>query len=135
VNKNVKFVNKSLSAKFVVIGFVLLSNLFDVSGQSKKLETRCGWLDNPTPANFRFYDKDGEWTIGEQGGYQVKDFDMPVFKRGQWINGPNGSYGYGCACLRMTVDYETRRVLEIRKTYAKPLSACRKDSALRKWKS
>ena len=69
MNKNVKFVNKSLSAKFVVIGFVLLSNLFDVSGQSKKFETRCGWLANPTPANYWFYDKDGEWTIGEQGGY------------------------------------------------------------------
>jgi len=35
----------------------------------------------------------------------------------------------------MTVDYETSRVLEVGKSSVKPLSVCRKDKALRKWKS
>lgn len=124
---------KILTIKFVAIALLLLSNSFVVSGQSKKFETRCGWFDNPTPSNFSLYDKDREWIIGVQGGYQVEDFEAPDFKN-QWIE-KNNSYGYGCACLQMTVDKETSRVLEIRKSYAKPLSLCRKDKALRKWKS
>ena len=121
--------------KFIAIGFFVLFGLIDSSAQqSKKFETRCGWLDNPTPANYSFYDKDGEWIIGVQGGYQVEDFSAPAFGK-QWVNSPNGSYGYGCACFQMTVDKETSYVLEIRKSYARPLSACRKDKALRKWKS
>ena len=109
--------------------------MFDASAQqSKKFETRCGWLDNPTTATYSLSDKDRQWTIGVQGGYQVEDFDRPAFKRGQWISFFDGSYGYGCACFQMKVDYETSYVLEIRKSYARPLSACRKDKALRKWK-
>ena len=34
-------------------------------------ERRCGWLQNPTPANYWLIDRDGEWTIGAQGGYQA----------------------------------------------------------------
>ena len=124
---------KILTIKFIAIGFFLLSNSLDASGQSKNFQTRCGWLDNPTPGNYSFYDKGGEWTIGVQGGYQVEDFEAPAFGK-QWVNSPNGSYGYGCACFQMTVDKETSRVLQIRKSYAKPLSVCRKDKALRKWK-
>jgi len=124
---------KMQAIKFIAIGFFALSNFFDASGQSKKFETRCGWLDNPTPSNYSLYDKDREWIISIQGGYQVEDFEAPDFKN-QWIE-TNNSYGYGCACLQMTVDYETSRVLAIRKSSVRPLSACRKDKALRKWKS
>ena len=126
---------KILKISFMTILFALAFGLPDVGAQSKKFQTRCGWLDNPTPGNFSFYDRDGEWTIGVQGGYQVEDFEMPVFKPNQWIVTNTADYGYGCACFQMTVDEETSRVLEIRKSYAKPLSACRKDKALRKWKS
>ena len=126
---------KIQAIKFVAIGFFLLSNLFDASAQqSKKFETRCGWLDNPTTATYSLSDKDREWTIGVQGGYQVEDFEIPAFKRGQWISFFDGSYGYGCACFQMKVDYETSYVLEIRKSTARPLAACRKDKSLRKWK-
>ncbi|HYG29015.1 MAG TPA: DUF4087 domain-containing protein, partial [Allosphingosinicella sp.] len=34
-------------------------------------QRRCGWLDNPTPANWWLTDRDGEWLIGAQGGYQA----------------------------------------------------------------
>ena len=125
---------KTSAIKFVAIGLVVLSNLFNASAQqSKKFETRCGWLDNPTPSNYSLYDKDREWIISVQGGYQVENFEAPDFKD-QWIE-TNGSYGYGCACLQMTVDKKASRVLEVRKSIVKPLSACRKDKALEKWKS
>lgn len=124
----------TLAFKFVAVALVVLSNLSDASAQrSKKLETRCGWFDNPTTATYSLSDKDREWTIGVQGGYQVEDFERPAFGK-QWVSFFEGSYGYGCACFQMKVDYETSYVLEIRKSYARPLSVCRKDKALRKWK-
>ena len=53
--------NKKISTiKFIAVGLFLLSNSFDVGGQSRKFETRCGWLDNPTPSNYSLYDKDRE---------------------------------------------------------------------------
>jgi hypothetical protein len=98
------------------------------------IETRCGWLSNPTPANIWFYDRDGEWTIGVQGGYQIEgDWEWPSFRRGQWVK-TNGSHGYGCVCMRMRVDQETREVLEIKSAHARPLQACRQDRSLKKWK-
>ena len=122
---------KSLLIKFIVIW--LLSGSLEVSGQVRKFETRCGWMDNPTPANYSLYDKDREWIISVQGGYHVEDFSAPDFGK-QWIDYFGRSYGYGCACFQMTVDKENSHALEIRKSYVKPLSVCRKDKALRKWK-
>lgn len=34
-----------------------------------KTELRCGWFDNPSPANATLLDGDGEWIIGMQGGH------------------------------------------------------------------
>lgn len=100
-----------------------------------KFETRCGWFSNPTPANIWLYDRDGEWTIGVQGGYQVEgNWDWPDFKPGQWVK-TNVNHGYGCACLQLRVERETHHVLEIKSTRVKPLAACRRDPSLRKWKS
>lgn len=43
------------------------------SGQeTSKFETRCGWLTNPTPANMWLQDRDAQWIIGMQGGYQLQ---------------------------------------------------------------
>jgi Protein of unknown function (DUF4087) len=99
------------------------------------LETRCGWFSNPTPANIWLYDRDGEWTIGAQGGYQVpNDWDWPAFKPGQWVVTNAGDHGYGCACFKLRVDRDTRHVLEIRSARARPLATCRQDAALKKWK-
>ena len=92
---------------------------------------RCGWFSNPTPANASLFDRDGEWIIGVQGGYQAEG-DWPEFKAGQWVE-TNGHYGYGCACLRVRVNRSTRRVIAIESAQARALSACRRDPALRKW--
>ncbi len=33
-----------------------------------KVERRCGWFENPTPANATLTDRDGTWEIASQGG-------------------------------------------------------------------
>ena len=119
----------------VLAGCSLLSATF-VSAQSQerapsKPETRCGWFSNPTPGNAWLYDRDGEWTIGVQMGYQAEG-DWPDFSPKQWIE-TNVHYGYGCACLKVRVDRETKRVIKIESARARPLSVCRRDRALRKW--
>ena len=95
-----------------------------------KFELRCGWFSNPTPANAWLIDKDGEWTIGIQGGYQAEG-DWPDIVDKQWV-ATNVHYGYGCACIRASVDRKTERVIQIKSAYGKLLSACRKDPALKK---
>jgi hypothetical protein len=92
-------------------------------------EMRCGWFDNPTPANASLFDKDGEWTIGVQGDHQAEG-DWPTFQPSQWVSSGNGSYGRGCACMRVKVDVEQQNILTIYSAEAKPLSACRNDKSL-----
>ena len=92
---------------------------------------RCGWFSNPTPANASLFDRDGEWIIGVQGGYQAEG-DWPEFKANQWVE-TNGHYGYGCACLQVRGNRSTRRVIAIESGRARALTACRRDPALRKW--
>lgn len=98
--------------------------------QQKGSEQRCGWLDNPTPGNISLHDKDGEWTIGVQGGHQAEGDWSPPYKPGEWRRSGNGSYGYGCACLTVKVDAEEKNILEVVSAKARPLAACRKDKAL-----
>jgi uncharacterized protein DUF4087 len=101
---------------------------------STDFETRCGWFSNPTPANISFYDREAEWTIGAQGGYQVPgDWPWPTFKAGQWVVTNAGDHGYGCACLRLRVNKQTHEVIEIKTSRARPLTQCRRDSSLKKW--
>lgn len=95
----------------------------------QKTETRCGWLVNPTPANVWFYDKDGEWTISIQGGYQAEG-DWAEFKDNQWVK-TNVNYGYGCTCMSVTTDKSEMKILTISNAKARPLAACRKDKKLK----
>jgi hypothetical protein len=90
---------------------------------------RCGWFENPTPSNAWLVDRDGEWTIGIQGGHQAAG-DWPEFTTAQWVS-KNGNYGFGCACLLLVVDPDSRQVLRILRATARPLGACRRDPALR----
>lgn len=95
-----------------------------------RFELRCGWFSNPTPANAWLIDKDGEWTIGIQGGYQAEG-DWPDISERQWVK-TNVHYGYGCACIRASIDRKTERVIQIKSGYGKTLAACRRDPALRR---
>ena len=124
-----------MKLKLSIITFLLLAIAF-VNAQPRTAalqtsEMRCGWFSNPTPANASLFDRDGEWIIGVQGGHQA-DGDWPAFSPKQWIK-TNVHYGYGCACLRVQVDRATEKVIRIESAKARPLSACRRDRALRKW--
>jgi hypothetical protein len=92
-------------------------------------ETRCGWFANPTPSNAWLNDAAGEWVISMQSGYQAEG-DWPDFKPNQWVK-TNVNYGYGCACMRVATDKRQKRILKIFSATARPLSACRRDKALR----
>lgn len=102
-----------------------------VENNSAPEVTRCGWFSNPTPGNFWLDDKDGEWTIGTQGGHQAEGDYPPVFGKGQWIK-TNGNYGYGCACVKGSFNADNHEVDAVTKATARPLAACRKDKALKK---
>lgn len=108
----------------------LVSNDSAKFNEPKKPEKRCGWFINPTPANAWLIDRDGEWTIGVQGGYQAEG-DWPAFSDKQWVE-TNVHYGYGCSCINAQIDHKTNDVVEIFSSYARPLSACRKDPKIRK---
>jgi hypothetical protein len=105
-----------------------------VNGQPasvEKSERRCGWFSNPTPSNASLFDRDGEWIIAVQGGYQAEG-DWPDFGPKQWIE-TNVHYGYGCACLQLQVNKSTHKVIQIENAKARPLSVCRNDRKLKRW--
>src|SRR5690349_18187632 len=117
----------------LIIGLVLLvmialgSGLPISLGQPlvEKIETRCGWFSNPTPANASLYDSEREWIISVQGGHEAEG-DWPDIPEKDWVQ-TNGSYGYGCACMRVAVNHQSSRVIRIVSSSARPLSACRRD--------
>jgi len=111
----------------ILITFSLTST-FVYSQQ--RVETRCGWFETPTPANAWLVDKNGEWTIGIQGGYQA-DGDWPNIPERQWV-ATNNTYGYGCACIKASFDPKQGRVIKIVRSQARPLSACRRDAAIKR---
>jgi len=91
---------------------------------------RCGWIANPTPRNWWITDAQAEWLLGEQGGYQAPGLDrIPDLTTRDWVR-TNGYYGYGCACLTMTVDPRTKRATRILSAQQRPLAACRADRKL-----
>ncbi|WP_339070163.1 DUF4087 domain-containing protein [Pseudomonas idahonensis] len=98
------------------------------SAAPAKVERRCGWFENPTPANATLTDRDGVWEIASQGGYQAEG-EWPTFNDQQWVR-TNNHYGYGCACVSANADPQTHRLDHLHKAKARPLSACRDDPSL-----
>jgi hypothetical protein len=95
-----------------------------------KSEKRCGWIDNPTPANWWLTDAAGQWIIGSQGGYQAPGMDnLPDMSTEGWIE-TNGYYGYGCGCMQVTTDKKTRRVTRIYSATPIPIGRCIADKKL-----
>lgn len=94
------------------------------------VENRCGWFINPTPANAWLIDRDGEWTIGIQGGEQAEgDWPSRISER-EWVSYGNASYGHGCACMKVETDRENMRIKRIVSAQGKPLAQCRRDRKL-----
>ena len=94
-------------------------------------ETRCGWIVNPTPANWWLTDADGEWIIGTQGGAQAEGMDlMPDFTEGEWVVTGGASYGFGCACLGVVTDSAESRITLITSVKQLKIRKCRADANL-----
>lgn len=89
---------------------------------------RCGWFENPSPGNAWLTDAQGQWLIGVQGGHQAEG-DWPRFPTHRWVR-RQGSYGHGCACIRVSTDAEGQ-VLKIHSAASRPLRVCRADKALK----
>jgi hypothetical protein len=92
---------------------------------------RCGWLSNPTPANWWLTDSEDQWILATQGADQAPGMDeMPDMSTAGWVE-TNGHYGYGCACMTITADGEGR-VTRIADAQPKPLKQCQADRKLPK---
>jgi hypothetical protein len=92
---------------------------------------RCGWLSNPTPANWWLTDSQGQWILATQGADQAPGMDeMPDMSTAGWVE-TNGHYGYGCACMTVTADSDGK-VTRIADAQPKPLKQCRADRKLPK---
>lgn len=93
-------------------------------------ERRCGWLQNPTPANWWLEDRDGRWVLSAQGGPPVRGMDdIPDMTTRGWV-ATNGPYGYGCACFTLETEAASRSVLRVIAAEPLPLARCRADRAL-----
>ena len=103
----------------------------DLTETKNFAQNRCGWVSNPTTANWWLDDKYGEWTIGMQGVYQASGVDLPDFGK-KWVVTNAGGHGYGCACMNVTTDKKEMKILTIKSVTVRPLSACRKDRKLKK---
>ena len=109
------------------IALLVATTLFATAAAA---ETRCGWLQNPTPGNWWLADAHGQWTLMTQGGPEPAGMDaMPDISARDYVR-TNGGYGYACACLTGAFDARARRVTALEKVSQKRLAACRKDRAL-----
>jgi hypothetical protein len=111
---------------------VVLALALMLGGASVALgtETRCGWLQNPTPANWWLDDNAGSWTIMTQGGNdEPEGMDLiPDISEHDYVN-TNGNYGYACACMHVETDGDKHitKILSVRQL---KLAKCQKDASL-----
>lgn len=97
----------------------------------RNTENRCGWYENPSPANHWLTDRDRQWLIGAQGGYQARGIDrIGDTPQSQWVRSGPGSYGYGCACAQVRTDRRNSQIVNILNWRSVPLSQCRRDRRL-----
>ena len=111
--------------------FVALLALTILTSTAQADETRCGWLQNPSPANWWLNDADGSWTMMTQGGgFEPEGFDrIPDISEGDYVR-TNGNYGYACACLKVDTDDGEGRILAIYAFRQLSISQCANDEAL-----
>lgn len=116
--------------KSLVVCLSLVSILVGFAPASQAVEKRCGWLRNPTPANWWLIDSAGTWTISVQGGYSARGMaKIPDLSRSQYV-ATNGGYGYACACLDVAANRRTMRITNIYTAKQLPLRTCQQDPAL-----
>lgn len=109
--------------------FLVLLVVTPVCAAEHSSEMRCGWVDNPTPANYFLNDKDGSWAFSMQGSYEAKGMDLvPDLSGDQFVD--IGPHGYGCGCMDVSVDVEEKKILQIFSFEQKKLKDCLADPDL-----
>ena len=113
-----------------MLNLVLLIAAAAAAQSAPATERHCGWLHNPTPGNWWLVDRDGEWVLSTQGRQGVPGMEtlVDMTTRG-WVR-TNGNYGHGCACITMTTDRRTRRVIRVTSGNPLPPRQCRADPRL-----
>ncbi len=102
-----------------------------LAGGSALAETRCGWLDNPTPGNLWLIDPAGSWIISAQGSAPAEGADrLPEPAPDAFVK-TNGSYGHFCACIVGVFDAPSMTVKRVDRGDVRPLAACRSDPKLK----
>ena len=123
-----------VTLRLLFVGFIILAAAMLAvrpgAAGGDAAETRCGWFDNPTPGNASLHDREDEWIIGVQGGHQAEG-DWPEFGPKQWVE-TNVHYGYGCACMSVTINRRDQTVTQIFSARPVPLRQCRADRKLPK---
>lgn len=114
----------------VGLGFTMVSLFVGLVPASVAVETRCGWIDNPTPANWWLTDRDGAWIIGVQGGYQAEGMDNIYLGASDEYVETNVYYGYACACMDVITDKSSMRINRIYDFEQLSLATCQEDPAL-----
>ncbi|ELB2758652.1 DUF4087 domain-containing protein [Vibrio alginolyticus] len=100
-------------------------------------ETRCGWLENPSPANMWLIDRNGSWDISVQGtSNALDDKSMELLyqataNENEFVR-TNRNYGFSCACLTVDVDEEQNSITTIYKSKQLPLKQCLEDISITK---
>ena len=92
-------------------------------------EKRCGWLENPTPANLWLIDSESEWTLSIQGrGFINEDSieNMPTIDQNEFVR-TNGYYGFSCVCLNVKTDKKNSEILEVYSSEQLLLKQCLED--------
>lgn len=113
---------------------LLLIALIAVPLSAISAEKRCGWLDNPSPANLWLIDADSDWTISTQGGKFASDEtidNMPEIDDKEFVR-RNGHYGFSCVCLNVKTDKEKSEILEVYSGQQLFLKQCLEDPKLYK---
>ncbi|EII3281998.1 DUF4087 domain-containing protein [Vibrio alginolyticus] len=100
-------------------------------------ETRCGWLENPSPANMWLIDRDGSWDVSVQGTLNALDdksmelLYQATANENEFVR-TNRNYGFSCACLTVDVDEEQNSITTIYKSKQLPLKQCLEDISITK---
>ncbi len=98
------------------------------TGAAMAVETRCGWLANPTPANWWITDSQATWIISVQGGFRAEGMDN-IQEPKEFVK-VNGNYGYSCACMDVVSNRKQKRILSIQSVEQLPLRNCQTDKSL-----
>jgi hypothetical protein len=97
-----------------------------------RTQHRCGWLENPTPANWWLNDAEGTWILSTQGTTQPIGIDLiPDISKHDFVH-TNGPYGYTCACVDAEFNSDDNRATQIISVKQLTLAICRKDKKLPK---